>query len=157
LPYDFTYLATLVFSKEANEKIDLGKCLKMALLHDLVEIGAGDQIVYAEDKNKFEREKKAAERIFGLLPPEMRNEFLEVWIEFEKKESPESKYVGALDRFLPLYSNVLNDGHSWKKHGITLEKILNLNKPAISAGSTSLWAKADEFLKTSVKNGVLKS
>lgn len=139
-------LAALAFSSESNEKVDLLKCIKMALLHDLVEIDAGDTIVYAEDPDKYERELLAAKRIFGLLPKKIGDEFLELWIEFEKKETAESQYVGSLDRFLPIYSNILHDGHSWKKHDITKEMVYKKNEPAIKTGSKSIWEKVDSFL-----------
>ncbi len=128
----------------------------MALIHDLVEIDAGDQIIYAEDHNKFERESAAAERIFGLLPKELNHEFKNLWIEFEKKETPESQYVGSLDRFLPLLSNVLNNGHSWSKHDIKAKQVYNKNKSEISNGSSSIWKEADTLLKECIDQGTLK-
>ena len=149
-------LATLAFASQSNEHVDVLKCVKMALIHDLVEIDAGDQIIYAEDPDKFDRESKAADRIFGLLPEATRDEFKEIWVEFEKKETAEAKYVGALDRFLPLYSNVLNDGHSWRKHNITYDMILKVNQSAISQGCEGLWEKADSLLKENIELGLLK-
>lgn len=148
-------LAVLIFADQSNSKIDLLKCLKMALIHDLVEIDAGDQIIYAEDKDKFEREAKAADRIFGLLPETLSKELKVLWIEFENKESNESKYVGSLDRFLPLLSNVLNKGYSWKKHNITAHQVYAKNETAISNGSMSIWKEADSLLKSCVDEGVL--
>ncbi|MEZ4742103.1 MAG: HD domain-containing protein [Bdellovibrionota bacterium] len=143
-------LAVLVFAENANEKIDVLKCLKMSLLHDLVEIYAGDQIIYAEDKNKFTRELSAAKKIFSLLPKHLEEEFLELWVEFEKKETPESKFVGSLDRFLPLRSNILNKGYTWEKHKITVDQVYKLNQSAIKDGCDNLWEKTDEFLKDSI-------
>jgi len=149
-------LAILIFAEHANNEIDLLKCIKMALIHDLVEIDAGDQIIYAEDDKKFEREELAAKRIFGLLPTSLGNELLELWHDFEKKETAESQFVGALDRFLPLLSNVLNDGHSWTEHNIKADQVYKKNKPAISMGSTALWEKADYFLKECLSKKILK-
>lgn len=148
-------LAVLVFSDQSNHKIDLLKCLKMALIHDIVEIDAGDQIIYAEDKNKFEKETLAAERIFGLLPETLCKEFKELWIEFEKKETQEAKYVGSLDRFLPLLSNVLNEGHSWKEHNITAAQVYAKNETAISSGSNAIWKESDSLLKSCIDKGIL--
>lgn len=149
-------LATLVFAEQSNENINLLKCLKMAIIHDVVEIDAGDQIVYQEDKNKFERELKAAKRIFGLLPTKLSEELIELWIEFEKKETPEAIFVGSLDRFLPLYSNILNQGYSWKNFEVNADKVYKKNGPAIQAGSEVLWKKTDEFLKQSISEGYLQ-
>lgn len=149
-------LATLVFAQASNREIDILKCLKMAIIHDVVEIDAGDQIVYQEDNGKFERELKAAKRIFGLLPSVLSKELLDLWIEFEKKETPEAIFVGSLDRFLPLYSNILNQGYSWKNFGINADKVYKKNGPAIQAGSEALWQKTDEYLKNSVKEGHLQ-
>lgn len=149
-------LATLVFAQKSNSEIDVLKCLKMAIIHDVVEIDAGDQIVYQEDSGKFERELKAAKRIFSLLPTELSEELLELWIEFEKKETPEAIFVGSLDRFLPLYSNILNQGYSWKNFGVNAEKVYKKNGPAIQAGSEALWQKTDEYLKNSMKEGHLQ-
>lgn len=146
-------LAVLVFASEANKSVDVLKCLKMAILHDIVEIDAGDQIIYCDDPGKFERELSAAQRIFGLLPKEIENEFLDLWIEFEKKETAEAKYVGSLDRFLPLMSNVLNQGHSWKKHQISYEQVIQKNAPAISAGSNTIWEEVEKMLQSCSQSG----
>jgi len=141
-------LAVLSFQSIANVKdIDIFKAVKMAILHDIVEIDAGDNLVYNDDPTKFEREFEAAKRIFGILPKELNDHFLELWIEFEKKECPESKFVGALDRFLPLYSNILHGGHSWKEHNIPHQVITEKNKGPVSAGSEILWKKIEELLE----------
>lgn len=132
-------LATLSFGMSSNKDLDLLKCLKMALLHDLVEIDAGDTIVYAEDPGKYERELEAAKQIFSLLPNEIGEDFLAIWIEFEKKESEEAKLVAALDRFLPLNSNLVNKANSWKPHNITKEQVYQKNKKDIEAGVPGLW------------------
>ena len=149
-------LAALVFAGESNQEVDVLKCIKMAVIHDLVEIDAGDQLVYAEDEGKFERELLAAKKIFALLPEALGEELLSLWIEFEKKESAESQFVGALDRFLPLFSNVLNKGHTWKENGISAEQVYKLNEPAISSGSRTLWQKTDRYLKESIEKGHLR-
>lgn len=149
-------LGVLSFQKFANQDIDLLRALKMALLHDVVEIDAGDQIVYAHDPDKYDRELKAAERIFSLLPKEMGDEFLKLWKEFEAKDCPESKYVGALDRFLPMMSNCLNEGLTWKEHGISYEQVLDTNKNAILSGAEEIWPVAEKMLEESVQCGDLQ-
>lgn len=148
-------MAVLAFSGVANDKvIDPLKAVKMALVHDVVEIDAGDQIVYKEDPHKLERERAAADRIFGLLPNEIGSEFRAVWEEFEAGISAEAKFVRALDRFLPLMSNYLNEGHTWREHGISHAQVLERNKNTISNGSERLWKVTAEMLDECKANGV---
>lgn len=149
-------LAVLAFKDFANAPVDLFKCMKMAILHDLVEIDAGDTIVYHVDENKFDNELIAAKRIFSLLPNKIKDEFLDLWIEFEKKETIEAQYVSSLDRFLPLLSNVLNEGHSWKNHDISSSRVVQINGPAIKAGSEQLWSLTEDLIKKSITEGHLK-
>lgn len=149
-------LATLAFKDFANGPVDLLKCMKMAVLHDLVEIDAGDIMIYHASANKFEEELVAAKKIFSLLPKEQEEEFLNLWIEFEKKETMEAKYVGSIDRFLPLLSNILNDGHSWKKHDISSSRVYQINQPAIAAGSKDLWNKTEDLIKKAIEDGHLR-
>lgn len=142
-------LSVLVLNEYANEKVDILRCLKMALIHDLVEIEGGDQIVYNEDPDKFERELQAAKNIFSHLNPELEKELLELWIEFEKKQCPESKFVGALDRYLPLMSNLYTNGEaSWKKHGVTEDMVYEKNGQAIRDGSMKLWEETSKGLES---------
>lgn len=150
-------LAALAFEKLAPEKIDILKVLKMALLHDIVEIDAGDTIVYAENKDKKITELKALERIMGILPSEIRDEFKNVWNEFELGESPEAKYVSAIDRFLPIYSNILNEGYSWKNHQISLERVNQRCEKPISEGLPLLWLKTKELLSMALKRGHIRA
>ena len=142
-------MAVLVCKDLAEEKIDLEKALTMAILHDVVEIDAGDTIVYAEQPLKNEKELAALERIFGLLPEELANELKAVWIEFENKQSPEAKFVSALDRFLPMYSNFLNEGFTWKKHSITTEQVYSKNEKPIREGLPALWETAKNMVELS--------
>jgi len=146
-------LAVLIFKDYSNENINMIKCLKMAIIHDLVEIDAGDTIIYADDKNKFDNEKKAAERIFSILPDHLKDELFDLWLEFEDKKTPEAAYVRALDRFLPLLSNVVHEGHTWKKHNISPDMVYNKNKSVISAGLQGLWNEADKLLKNCITRG----
>ena len=144
-------LAVLAFHPYAESPVNLPRALQMALLHDLVEIDAGDTFVYGDQSNKWETESAAAKRIFGMLPQGQPLERL--WREFEAKACPESVFVGALDRFLPVFSNLLNKGHAWREHGVTLQQVLEKNRGPISAALPKLWAKAAEMLEECAQRG----
>ena len=148
-------IAVLIFQKLAPQNIDINKAVKMALLHDIVEIDAGDTFVYGDLSSKKAEEAAALERLTGLLPEEIAEDFRQVWIEFETGESVESKYVSAIDRFLPLYSNVLNKGYSWKNHGITADRVIAKNQPPIESGLPALWEVAEKMINEAVSKGDL--
>ncbi|CAM2900406.1 HD domain-containing protein [Paenibacillus sediminis] len=109
-----------------DDKLDINRTLKMLLVHDLVEIDAGDTFAYDEagQEGKFEREKLAAERIFGLLPADQRDEFMSLWLEFEERETTEAVYAAAIDRLQPLLHNYYTEGKAWKEHGVSGGKVL---------------------------------
>lgn len=149
-------LMALILSEYSNEKIDILKVVKMALIHDLVEIDAGDTYLYKENQeDKREKETKCAERIFGLLPDDQRDEYLELWKEFEDKKSAEAKFAGSMDRIGPLMQNALDNGHAWKKHNVTSDKVLKVNKQ-IENGSEKIWEFARSLIEGAVKKGDLK-
>ncbi len=148
-------LMALVLAEYSNEKIDIGKVIKMALIHDLVEIDAGDTLLYAASrKDAAKDERKCAERIFGVLPDDQYKEFLALWEEFEAKETAEAKFAGAMDRLEPVMQNYYDNGHTWKKHDIPAEKILKLNKQ-IDNGSNALWDYAKSIIEESIQKGYL--
>lgn len=150
-------LAVLVFSEYANEPLDLLKVLKMVLVHDLVEIDAGDTFCYdyaaAQDKEK--REAIAAERIFGLLPADQKEEFKNIWEEFERVETAEARFAAAMDRFQPVLHNLHNQGGTWKEHNIKKEQVIKRNSP-IANGSQELWAYIEKCLTEVQKSGIIK-
>lgn len=151
-------MMAIVLSKHSNDKnIDLLKVIKMLLIHDIPEIDAGDTFLYDQDKRMkcAEKEKKAAERIFSILPPDLAEELIELWDEFEQKRTPEAKFAGTLDRLEPLMQNFNTFGHSWKKHGIVrsqVEKVI-MN---IEDGSKTLWNFAKRLIEESVEKGYLE-
>lgn len=149
-------MSVLVFEKLSPEKLDINKAVKMALLHDLVEIDAGDVIIYADQTSKKEKEEKARDRLFGLLPESIAQEFITLWNEFESGKSVEAKFVSAIDRFLPLYSNYLNGGYSWKNHNVKADKVINKCEPPINTGLPELWQAAERMINESIANGNLK-
>jgi putative hydrolases of HD superfamily len=144
----------LLLVEYANEKVDLLKVVKMALVHDLVEIDAGDTFLYdvAGNADKAEREEKAAKRIFGLLPPDVGQELHDLWIEFEAKETPEAKFAGSLDRLHPFLHNIHTQGRAWSEHGISAKQIRERNG-VIEDGSKTLWAYAVGLIDEAVAQG----
>lgn len=149
----------LFLSEYSNEKIDLLRTIAMILLHDVVEIDAGDTYAYDEEakKSQADRERQAADRIFGLLPDDQGERFKALWEEFEERKTPEARFARALDNFQPLMLNAASGGKSWEEHHIHLEQVLARNGRS-QEGSKELWAYVYEhFIMPSVENGKLES
>lgn len=139
-------MMALILAPHSNEPIDVFKVIKMLLIHDIVEIDVGDTFLYAENREEvFEKEKQAAERIFGLLPEVQSKEFFDLWLEFEEKKTAEAKFAGSLDRLQPMLANFLNDGITWKENGVKHEQVYQKNK-VIDEGSHALWGYAENIL-----------
>lgn len=151
-------LIALVLCDYARETVDILRVLKMVLLHDIVEIDAGDTFCYdtGGERHRVQREEKAAVRIFGLLPPEQAHEFRELWREFESRQTAEAKFAAALDRLHPLLHNYYTHGHAWLKHGVTSSQVLERNK-RIEDGAPLLWAYAQRLIEDAVKKKYLTS
>ncbi|RIJ47702.1 HD domain-containing protein [Maribellus luteus] len=149
-------LMAMVLSEYADEKIDLCKVIKMVLIHDIVEIDAGDTFIYDENKNheNTAEELKSAKRIFGILPEKQAAEFIELWTEFEDGISNEAKFARSMDRLEPLLQNTSNNGGTWKEFGVKYETVYE-KKKAIRNGSKELWEFAENLLSDSVKKGIL--
>lgn len=151
-------LMAVLMEEHANAPVDICRVMKMLLIHDVVEIDAGDTFVYdtVASKEQAEKEIKAAERLFGMLPREQGKELLALWHEFEAAQTDDAKYAKALDRLIPMLLNYHNDGQSWQEHGITREQALTINK-RIELGSVTLWDKAKEIIEDATDKGWLKS
>ncbi|HCH1540256.1 TPA: HD domain-containing protein [Vibrio parahaemolyticus] len=151
-------LMAVLLVEHANTSVDVCRVIKMLLIHDVVEIDAGDTFVYdtAASREQAEKEIKAAERLFGMLPIEQGRELLALWHEFEAAQTNEAKYAKALDRLIPMLLNYHNDGQSWKEHGVTREQVLTVNE-RIEFGSVTLWDKAKELIEDATEKGWLKS
>lgn len=150
-------LCVIVLAEHANTPaLDVLRVLKMVILHDLVEIDAGDTFAYdtAAMANQHEREAVAAERIFGLLPEDQARAFRALWDEFEARQTPEAKFAAAVDRFQPMLLNCRSAGGAWGRHGITHDRVVARNRH-ITEGSTGLWQYADAMLKAAVRDGLL--
>lgn len=151
-------LMAMVLSEYAPAKnLDLTRVIKMVLVHDLVEIDAGDTFCYDEKANedKGEREQKAAERIFGLLPTDQEKEFRALWEEFEEGETPEARFAASLDRMQPLLSNYYTNGHTWVKYDVKYDKVVKRMEP-IEESAPALWEYTLEILEDSIQKGYLK-
>jgi len=150
-------MMAIVLSEHANVPVDLLKVIKMLLIHDIVEIDAGDTFIYDSQKSHDNtvEERMAAERIFGLLPADQANELLTIWEEFEAQETDESKFARAMDRLEPLLQNASNSGGTWREFEIRFDQVYQ-KKQAIQYGSESIWAYAKQILNESVESGILK-
>ena len=148
-------LAALVLEKFAPKPIDINKAIKMALLHDIVEIDAGDTIVYGDLSGKAAAESAALSRLMSLLPESISAELISIWREFEDGQSEEAKYISAIDRFLPIFSNYLNEGYSWKNHNISSGKIVAKCEAPISNGIPLLWDLSKKMIEESISHGHL--
>ncbi len=138
-------LMTLILSEYANEEIDVLKTISMILIHDIVEIDAGDTYAYDENakKSQREREEKAADRIFDILPEDQKKKFRALWEEFEAAETKEAKFARAMDNVQPLMLNNATGGKSWAERGVRISQILKRNQ-ITPEGSKELWDYAYE-------------
>jgi putative hydrolase of HD superfamily len=151
-------LCVIVLAEHANTpSLDVLRVLKMVIIHDLVEIDAGDTFAYdtARMAHQHEREAIAADRIFGLLPPDQARDFRALWDEFEAKTTPEAKFAAAVDRFQPMLLNCRTQGAAWQRHGVTQDRVLARNQH-IKEGCTDLWTYAQAMVQSAVDAGHLK-
>lgn len=139
-----------------DPSLDTLRVLKMVILHDIVEIDAGDTFCYGDQSGKAEKEQAAAARIFGLLPASIAPEFIALWEEFEEGTTPESKFANAMDRLLPLLQNHANGGGSWPEHGVSVDQVMTRNRN-IEAVSPELWQHVTTLAGEAVAAGWLKS
>jgi putative hydrolase of HD superfamily len=149
-------LMCAILSEYANEKIDVIKTMTMVLIHDIVEIDAGDTYAYDASANtsKRERELAAADRIFHLLPADQAEEMRSLWEEFEEGNTPEAKFAVTLDHMQPMLLNAGSDGRSWKEHQVTLSQVMKRNETT-HEGSETLWEYQYEIMKQQVEKGNL--
>jgi len=149
-------LMTFLLSEYSKEKIDVLKVIKMCIIHDIVEIDAGDTFCYDSKGNldKQEREQKAADRIFGLLPEDQASELRNLWEEFDAMETPEAKYAAALDRLQPVLLNYLNKGGTWQEYNIKKEQVIK-RIGQIEEGAPGLWEFVSWLIDDAVAKGYL--
>ena len=139
----------LVLADSAPE-VDALHAVKLLLVHDIVEIDAGDAPIHVAGKDMAalaRSERQAAERIFGLLPPGQGQEFLALWTEFEEARTPAARFAKALDRLQPLFLNTLTEGGTWAENGVTEQEVMERYGPTIEAGSPLLWQEASRLVR----------
>ena len=149
---------TILLSEYANERIDVLKTVTMLLIHDIVEIDAGDTYAYDEEakKTQKDRERKAAERIYGLLPSDQGERLKALWEEFEACETPEARFARCMDNLQPMMLNAATDGKAWVEHQVELSQILGRNRNT-HAGSEELWEYARKnWIDPNVEKGRIR-
>lgn len=150
-------MAMLLSEYAAEENIDILRVIKMVLIHDLVEIHAGDTFCYDEKgyEDKAEREQNAADRLFNILPSDQAQEIMDLWREFEDMTTPEASFASSLDRFQPLLLNYNTDGHTWKRPGITSDKVLKRND-VTENNAPAIYEYVENLIESSIEKGILK-
>ncbi|MDO5423888.1 MAG: HD domain-containing protein [Eubacteriales bacterium] len=150
-------LMCALLAEHANEPIDTAKTMTMVLIHDLVEIDAGDTYAYdtAGNASKRERELAAADRIFNLLPEDQAAWLRGLWDEFEEGETPEAKFAKSLDNIQPMMLNDASGGRSWREHDVHKEQILGRNKRT-PEGSKALWEFGESLMRKNIEKGDIK-
>lgn len=141
-------LTAMALAEYVDTSVDLLHVLRLTLVHDIVEIDAGDTFAYDENGHldKFEREKQAAKRIFGILPEDQAMEYYDLWLEFETRETPEARFAASVDRIQAVLQNHGNQAGTWREHNITLSQITNRLSP-ISESSDALWQAIQEIVQ----------
>tara|TARA_R110001583_G_scaffold22377_6_gene83991 strand:+ start:4547 stop:5140 length:594 start_codon:yes stop_codon:yes gene_type:complete len=150
-------LVAQVLHQYAEHDIDINRITRMLLIHDIIEIDAGDLFAFAESHHHEEQAKKelaAADRLFGLLPAQQGAEMKALWIEFELAESHDAQFAKAMDRILPLFQNMANQGGSWVVHSIKKQQVLDRNS-YLQASTPKLWQYACSQIDLAVENGWL--
>ena len=150
-------IMAVILAEYAAPGIDVLRVLKMLLIHDIVEIDAGDTFLYdtAGKIDQAERESRAAARLFGLLPEDQRMELRALWDEFEERRTSDAMFAAALDRLQPLVHNYYTEGSTWQRMGITADQVAACNS-IISDGSTILWRAVQRLIDDGIRRGYLK-
>lgn len=148
---------TLIEYAKDRDKIDLNRVIRMTIVHDLVEVYAGDTFCYDEDakKDKALREKQAADKLFALLPPEQGREMRSLWEEFDAEETPDAVYACAVDRLQPLINNHLTQGHTWKKGNVSSAQVY-ARMAKVKEASPPLYEFAVGIIEKNIEKGNLK-
>lgn len=151
-------LFAMTLAEHSNIHVDLLRVMKMVIIHDIVEIDAGDTYCYDKKgyESKREREERAADRLFGILPDDQAAEYRSLWEEFEAMDTAESRFAAALDRMQPMLLNYTKNGVSWQEHGISYDQVRERNKH-IGNGSEALWEYMENALNDALGRGILKN
>jgi putative hydrolase of HD superfamily len=150
-------IMALMLKEYSNFSVNIEKVISMLLIHDIVEIDAGDTFLYSGNRNNaYEEEAKSAERIFGLLEKEQKDYFIKIWNEFEERKTNEAKFSAVFDRLEPIIQNYISEGYTWKKYNITYEMVLEKNKH-IKEGSEEIWGFVLKLMEKAVEKGYIKN
>ena len=146
-----------ILKEYANEKIDIARTMIMCLIHDIVEIDAGDTYAYDDEakKTQSDREQKPKNRIFSILPDEQASEMKTIFDEFEANETAEARFAHAMDNIQPILLNNSNSGSDWKEHSVSAEKVYKRQEKT-KLGSEKIFSLADKIIKMNVKKGILQ-
>ena len=155
--WHFALMALTLYEYAGIDGVDINRVIKMALVHDLVEIYAGDTFAYDANgyESKEKREKEAADKLFSMLPDAQASEYRSLWEEFDLMETPDALYASAVDRFQPFLNNYLTDGHTWVKHGVTAEQVYKRMDP-IKTALPELWEFIEFVVRDSRQKGYIK-
>jgi putative hydrolase of HD superfamily len=146
----------VLLTEYSNQPVDTSRVVRMLLIHDIVEVDAGDTYVYdaAGAEGRAEREARAADRLFGMLPEDQGRELRALWQEFEDESTADARFAAALDRLMPVLHNAYTAGRSWREHGITADRVIDRNA-SIALGSGALWEFARALIEGAVASGHL--
>jgi putative hydrolase of HD superfamily len=155
--WHFALMAMTLFEYVGFEGVDINRAIKMALVHDLIEIYAGDTFAYdiKGNESKEAREKEAADRLFSLLPKEQGEKYRALWEEFDRMESPDAMYAAAIDRLQPFLNNYLTDGHAWVKHGVSVKQVYERMAP-VKTALPQLWEFVEYVIHDSCEKGYIE-
>jgi len=151
-------MAMVLHEYAYSPEVDINRVIRMALVHDIVEVYAGDTFCYDEsaNKDKEEREAKAADRIFGMLPEDQGKEYRKLWEEFDAMETPDAIYAAAIDRFQPFINNYVTEGHTWKLGDVTSSKVYK-RISTVKEGLPELWGFVEFLINDAIEKGYLKA
>ncbi len=150
-------MAMTLYEYADRDRVDLSRVLKMALVHDLIEVYAGDTFAYddAGNEDKEERERQAADKLFSLLPTEQGAEYRSLWEEFDEAETPDAVYAAAMDRLQPFVNNMMTQGHTWSLGGVTAAKVRR-RLEMVKRGAPALWEYVENSIAQAIAKGWLR-
>ena len=154
--WHFAVMAMILYEYADASRVDLSRVIKMALVHDLIEVYAGDTFAYDEAglADKTEREEKAADKLFGLLPPDQGAEIRSLWQEFDAMETADAQYAAAIDRLQPLINNHFTEYHTWRGGRVTREQIYR-RMAIIETATPMLWSFVEHVINNAVEKGYI--
>ena len=156
--WHFALMAMTLFEYVGFDGVDINRVIKMALVHDLIEIYAGDTFAYdiKGNESKERREKEAADKLFSLLTNEQAEEFRSLWEEFDNMDTPDALYASAVDRLQPFLNNYLTEGHTWLKHGVSVDQVYKRMAP-VKIALPQLWDFVEYVIRDSCEKGYIKT